>query len=349
MKENSYKIGLWGQFGEKDSNADGQAVRTNLIYNYLELKDGYNNLNKVSTYNWKQNKFSLLFNTIKLFFKNDKIVILPANNGLKVIVKLLNTLNVFKKKDLYYIVIGGFLPDFLNHNKKYMKKIKRYKGVFVQTKGLKDELVSMGLNNVHILSNFKNIKPTKNPYNYDDVQEIKFCTLSRVTETKGIIDAIKAVEQLNLKYNKHTKLDIYGVVDENFKNEFEKLLNHYKKYVDYKGVVKNDQTVEVLNKYYGLLFPTYFDGEGFPGNLIDAFNSGTPIIATDWMFNREIIKEGFNGKLVPINNSNKLAEAMLQLIKDKELAKEISKNNLEESKKYSADLVMKEFIDILKI
>src|SRR5690554_2966563 len=106
MKENSYKIGLWGQFGEKDSNADGQAVRTNLIYNYLELKDGYNNLNKVSTYNWKQNKFSLLFNTIKLFFKNDKIVILPANNGLKVIVKLLNTLNVFKKKDLYYIVIG---------------------------------------------------------------------------------------------------------------------------------------------------------------------------------------------------------------------------------------------------
>ena len=103
----------------------------------------------------------------------------------------------------------------------------------------------------------------------------------------------------------------------------------------------------MLRNYFALLFPTYFHGEGFAGCIIDAFFAGIPIIATDWLYNKDIVKDKKNGILVPIKNSHEIANAIVELYNNRDLVLEISKNNSNEAKKYTSEQVLKELFDYL--
>ena len=115
----------------------------------------------------------------------------------------------------------------------------------------------------------------------------------------------------------------------------------------YCGIVEYDKTVETLKQYFALLFPTFYYGEGFPGNLIDAFHSALPIIATDWMYNKEIVHDGVHGILVPPHDPTALSEAILQLYKNRALALKFAHNCLIEARKYQPDAVLKELYAFL--
>ena len=143
------------------------------------------------------------------------------------------------------------------------------------------------------------------------------------------------------------KLDLYGIVPEYYKERFAHLINQNKDFVEYKGVANYNQTVDVLRNYFALLFPTYFHGEGFAGCIIDAFFAGIPIIATDWLYNKDIVKDKKNGILVPIKNSHEIANAIVELYNNRDLVLEISKNNSNEAKKYTSEQVLKELFDYL--
>ena len=86
------------------------------------------------------------------------------------------------------------------------------------------------------------------------------------------------------------------------------LFRSFPKYVSYGGKVPFDKSVDILKNYFALLFPTYYDGEGFAGTLIDAFSAGVPVIASDWKYNAEIVNEK-----VGIVYSAKDRKAVLQL------------------------------------
>ena len=88
------------------------------------------------------------------------------------------------------------------------------------------------------------------------------------------------------------------------------------------------------------MFPTYFHGEGFAGCLIDAFFAGIPVIATDWLYNKDVIIDNKNGILVPIKSPRDIANAILRLYKDRDLAFQISLNNVEEANNYTPEKVL---------
>ena len=116
-----YKIGIWGQFGDGIHKiADGQAVRTTIITNEIKQRYGENKVLIINTNNWKRHPFRFFFDTIKLNIVCDKIVIFPADNGFKTVVPILNFTNLFLKKELYDVVIGGYLPALLKIHKKYI-------------------------------------------------------------------------------------------------------------------------------------------------------------------------------------------------------------------------------------
>ena len=78
----------------------------------------------------------------------------------------------------------------------------------------------------------------------------------------------------------------------------------------------------------------------FAGCLIDAFFACIPVIATDWLYNKDIIKNNVNCILVPFQSPHKISVALLDLYFNRELALEISKNNAIEAKKYTAENVL---------
>ena len=74
--------------------------------------------------------------------------------------------------------------------------------------------------------------------------------------------------------------------------------------------------------------------EGLPVNIMEAMYMGLPIIATDCRGNRDLVKDGVNGSLVPIDDEKKLREAIIELSTDKERCHEYSINNKNDIRKY---------------
>ena len=62
------------------------------------------------------------------------------------------------------------------------------------------------------------------------------------------------------------------------------------------------------------VLPSYH--EGLSLSLLEAAMMGKKIIATDIGGNREVVKDGVTGFLVPVKNTGKLAHAMLAMLEE---------------------------------
>lgn len=343
-----YILGVWGQFGDGEVIADGQAVRSNIILDELKQKFDVNKIYIVNSNNWIRNPLKLLYKTLVLLFKSEYIILLPALNGLKVLIWLINFVCIFGSMKIIYIVIGGFLPKIIENKISLTKTFKKFLALFVQTNNLKSELNKLGLSNVYILENLKVMDRVTEEYIRSSKPNMMCCTISRVCFEKGIEDAIEGVKIFNKLNNLDMKLHIYGVISKDFSSSFNKLLEINKEFVEYKGILKYNEISHVIKDYFSLIHATFYDGEGFSGNLIDAFYSGIPIIATDWMYNSEIVVDNINGKLVSVHNPNEIAESIRILYEDDELLLRIRLNNRIKSFKYTNDKVLKDLYKLLK-
>lgn len=86
--------------------------------------------------------------------------------------------------------------------------------------------------------------------------------------------------------------------------------------------------------------------EGLSNSLLEAMAAGLGIIATDNDGNRELIKNRKNGLLVPLNNIEKLREAILTLFENNEYNKILGKNAKETVKQgFSLENIAKRYIE----
>ena len=338
-----FKIGIWGQYGDGGQIADGQAVRTTIVTGELKKRYGKESIKIVNSNNWKSHPVSFFMQTVSLVVDCEKVIIAPADNGFKTIVPILDFFNHFYHRKMLYMVIGGFLPKLLEDNPKYIKMLKKYERLYVQTPNIKADLLNLGIDRVDFLTNLKPIEavPIEELIVNQD-KEIKLCTFSRINPEKGIEEALEAVRLANTALGgRYITLDMYGIVAAKHQEWFDRIKEKYQDFGRYCGVVNYDQTVDTLRKYFALLFPTYYHGEGFSGNVVDACFSGLPIIATDWLYNKDVIHDRENGILVPIKNPQAIADAIIQLYNDRELAHSMAVNNVLASKQYSPENVLK--------
>ncbi|MFC5465584.1 glycosyltransferase [Lederbergia graminis] len=343
------RIGICGNFGFNQNIANGQIVKTKVIRDKLTAHFGNQHVYTIDSYLWKKRPLKILNECVRLAYKCDTIIILPAHKGIKVFAPLFNILcRIFNCK-LQYSVIGGWLPEFLNNNRRLLKSVKNMDTVYVETKTMQSKLVNLGLDNVVYMPNFKDIKLVSYndlPIKYEE--PYKLCTFSRVIKEKGIIDAISAVNEVNKKLGRKAfVLDIYGTVDNKFENELQIALEKSNDNAKYMGLVEFDKSTEVLKKYFALLFPTYYEGEGFPGTIIDAYSSGLPVIASDWRYNKEIIKNdvtGFIYKLDPANKSKGLEEILMYIYSNPDSIITMKRTCIDEAKNYASSVVMQQMI-----
>lgn len=85
----------------------------------------------------------------------------------------------------------------------------------------------------------------------------------------------------------------------------------------------------ILNVSKSSVFVLSSRSEGMPNALIEAMAVGTPCVSTDCdMGPAELINNGINGILVPKDNPEQMADAILRLLNSKELSAGISQNAL---------------------
>lgn len=342
------KIGVCGHFGGNREFLDGQTVKTKIVASELKRIYGESEIKIMDTYGGAKKVISHFLKLWKLIADCKNIFILPAQNAVKLFVPYLVFLNRFYKKKLHYIVIGGWLPKLASSNKFLSNNLKKFDYIYVETSTMKKKLEKLGYKNIKILPNCKNLNILhENELIYCEKAPFKLCTFSRVTKKKGIEDAIKAVDQINSEQGKVVfVLDVYGQIDSSFEKEFDEILQRHSKYIQYKGCVPFDESVNVLKEYYALLFPTRFYTEGIPGTIIDAYAAGVPILSSKWESFSDVIDEGVVGMGYAFGDNNALKDLLIQIYDNPGGWNNMKKNCLKKAQQFNASMVVGERINV---
>ena len=99
-------------------------------------------------------------------------------------------------------------------------------------------------------------------------------------------------------------------------------------YFSWAGVIY-DKGVLKLTVQQASLFVLSSNVEGMPNSLMEAMSLSMPSVATEVGAVRELISDGENGFVVPMEDPDALAEKIWILLNDKELQKEFSKKSRE--------------------
>jgi len=346
-----FKVGVCGHFGFKYNLQNGQTIKTKILTQTLKNILGEKSITNIDTHDWRKKPFHLIYLCFSIIKNSKNIIILPASNGINVFVPLFIVLNTIFKKKVFYVVIGGWLPSFLRSKKFLVYCLRKYNKIFVETKIMQKKLLNLGLNNVAVMPNFKELiilKTNEIPTSYS--VPFKLCTFSRVSKEKGIEDAIDVIKKINSESNAPiVLLDIYGQIDRNYEDKFNIMLKNLPPYIKYKGIVPFDKSVETLKDYFLLLFPTYYEGEGFAGSLLDAFAAALPTIASDWHYNSEIINDNKTGKLFKAKDLTSFKNTLIYYIENPQEVVEMKGNCLEMAEKYMPENAIKILLDNLEL
>lgn len=342
------KIAIIGAFGKNLDLLNGQTVKTKIIADELERMYGQHEIWRIDTYGKLNNVISVI-KCVWAFIMCRNIIMLPAHNALKILAPWLATWNKLFKRRIHYVVIGGWLDCFLNDNRVVEKVLHCFNGIYVETQTMKMSMEKRGFENVMVLPNCKNLKILKKEeLVYSKSVPLNLVTFSRVVKEKGIEDAILAVNKANSKIGENVfKLTIYGQIDNKQINWFETIskkydLNNHNNTLYYGGSIPFERSIDVLKNSFALLFPTYYEGEGFAGTLIDAYAAGVPVIVSDWKYNSEIVKQDYTGKIFHVHDIDSMADILVWAYKHKREWNNMKVNCLVEAEKYQLDVALKE-------
>lgn len=339
------RVGIVGHFGYGLNLSNGQTIKTKIITAEVENHYGEKVIT-IDTHGGIKAVAPVIFGTIKALKNCKNIIVMLTENGLKVCVPVLTAFNRLYKRKLHYVVVGGWLPEFIAPRKLLSEELKKFDCIYAETDNMRKALEKMGFSNVVTMPNCKPLHIVNEPYGSG--LPYRLCTFSRVMKEKGIEDAAEAVKYIN-SVEKETvfSLDIFGQIEPDQKEWFDNLKKTFPDYVKYCGVAPSDRSSEILKNYFFLLFPTYYYGEGFAGTVIDAFSAGVPVIASKWKYNEEIVHDGFNGLVFEAKSRKSLVEKLEMLIANPKLRDEMHEQCLKDAKQYQPETVMRTLFEKL--
>lgn len=337
------KICIIGAFDFVNLPTGGQPVKSRELYYALQDIYGPENVLYVETYGWKKHPLKMLIKIEKYSRKSKAIIMLPAHHGVEIFSRILAFYKMRKGNKIFYDVIGGWLPEKTAKHPRLLKKLKMFDGIWVETSSMKNALEVQGLNNTCVVPNFKKLDILSEcELKFDVSYPLKVCTFSRVTKQKGIEEAIEAVKHINEEFGKDVyHLDIYGQIDDEYSEEFEKLIKLNGGEITYCGVVQPNRSVETIKEYFALLFPTLFYTEGIPGTIIDAYASGVPIITSIWKNANDIFVENKTGWGYEFGKREELISLLRKAAMSPDEFLKMKSSSLNMAKKYHPETVMK--------
>lgn len=341
------KMGLIGFFNYGLQDIGGGVMKTRNFEKILSKKYGSDRLDCLDRLEGQKNPIKYFFHFIRIIYSCSIILLFPTAKMLKSFLPILLFGQKLFHYKIAYIVIGGWLPRLVEQDNSLKNRLKKVDCIYVENIEMKNKLNDLG--NVVYMPNFSLRNPLSEPKKYEQNNDIfRFCTYSRITKEKGIIDAIDAITHINnIKGKKVCTLDIYGQVWSDFEEEFTKHVKHHSDCITYCGVLTGNKAIEELSEHYMLLFPSYYEGEGFPGTLVESFMSGLPVIANDWKYNSEIVKHNRTGLIYDRDKEN-LYSIIEYSMSNKEMIQAMRSNCINESKKYIPDNVLSDLFKLIE-
>jgi lipopolysaccharide heptosyltransferase II len=190
--------------------------------------------------------------------------------------------------------------------------------------------------------------PYKNPADRQQKKEYSIGIIGRITPIKGHIYLIRAISKV-ARILPNIKLYIIGKPPSEkpkYKQELETLVKRLglSQHIEFSG--DSDNVPEVLKNLDLLVVPSIGE-ETFGRVIIEAQAAGVPVIASRIGGIVDIIRENENGILVNPKDYNGIADAILKVIKDKDLQKRLSAKARSDVERYFSLEIM--YTDTIKV
>lgn len=238
-----------------------------------------------------------------------------------------------KGSSLFWRILGKY------RDWQYLQQTKNLDQVVVLTKSAQIEWKKTH-NNICLINN---PSPFATITNKADRKEFKRAiAIGRLEDQKGfdlLIECWKKVYYIHRDW----KLDIFG--EGSKKDVLQKMIseNCLDQVITLKGITRNVQQ-ELLTSDFYVMSSRY---EGLPMVLLESIANGLPLVSFDCPTGpAEIIENNDCGVLALNGNINDLSEKIIYMIESVDIRKEMSAVAIEKSKKYSIELIMKQWVDL---
>lgn len=277
-----------------------------------------------------------------LRYPDASIVLSTTASNIYPLLKVFKTLGL--KRNIIHWIIGGEFDKLVKEGRFNLNVLNVAQWHLAQSKQMVGTLKECGLREMRYVPNFRRIPNISHKQIQHSAGNcVRFVYMSRIMKEKGVGEILQCAERLNSLYQDRYAIDFFGRLDESYQEEFyqtiDKLLN-----VEYKGVLnlKDTSGYETLASYHAMLFPTFHPSEGIAGAIIDAYIAGVPVIASDWNHNREVVRDGETGFIVPVHNIEMLTKTMRDIIEGNINLSLMAANAKKEAEKYRADNTINE-------
>jgi len=149
--------------------------------------------------------------------------------------------------------------------------------------------------------------------------------VGRIEQRKGIRYLLDAVSNLSLP-------DIELWLCGNIMGDRE-ALSPYEKIYTHLGYIPHNKMAEIYSQVDVLVFPSLADGFGFV--LLEAMAAGIPVITTDHTVGPDIISDGKEGFIIPIRDSQAIAEKILWLKEHRDICLDIGTKARQVAEQYT--------------
>lgn len=171
----------------------------------------------------------------------------------------------------------------------------------------------------------------------------KFIALGRLSKVKGFDTLINNFKEFN-KVNKEWTLDIVG--DGKEKENLQKQINEYN-LCDFIKILPRTNNVKQLYQEASI-YCMSSRTEGWGLVILEAMESGLPVITYEMPCIREILKNGNEGMMIENRDGKKYVETMLELANSFDKRKEIANKATERAKEFSIENIGRQWEELFK-
>ncbi len=194
---------------------------------------------------------------------------------------------------------------------------------------------------------WKNVTVMPNPVSFkcdtpSGLDEKRVVSVGRLDHMKNFPSLINVFKKVNVKHPDWI-LEIYGDGPE--MSAIQEQIAHYglQNVVLMKGFTDNIQNVMTQSSIFA--FPSL--SEGMPMSLLEAMECGLPVVSYDCPHGpREIITDGSDGYLIPVNDENMMADRICRLIEDEELRKEMGQAAKIKAQSYQIESIIDRWMNL---
>ncbi|MAV04243.1 MAG: hypothetical protein CMC31_01085 [Flavobacteriaceae bacterium] len=318
----SYVLIFLPRINSDPTSLGGSTVLSELMVDYI-------NENKIKTIQIATNKFHKKNKRLNNYFyiilmaliyipKSKCVVLCPSDNLIKFFSPFLYLITRIYRKKLIIKTFGSNADTSFSklnfiHKEILKKTFFRSDIIFHETKGIAKFYKENVADHTELVW-FPNCRPINEIKQYNIQIDPKFVFMSTVSFSKGVDIILEANEAFNCPM-----VDVYGPI-------IDKELESKDTFNSIKGHIDSSDVLETLLKYDVLVLPTNFFGEGYPGIILEAMSLGIPVIASNHRYISEIVQDGFNGKLLRVNDTENLINAIRFFLNNKSEVEKIGKN-----------------------